>query len=664
MLSLQQPWALAALPLLAVPIILHLINRRRARPFAFPSIRFLTISPLPRKGERKIQDWLLLLLRMLLFAIFIALMAGPTWSFPSPSDEFDERPALLILDASASMDGWNRFEEAREASRSWLRQQDMRPVGLIVYARDVLTAIPPNRDHTQIDEILSTLQPTVQRGVPMAAFDRALSIHRETETEEWIWISDFHRSDWGDFVPPRLPQGLVLNWQRISGRRDDPNSANVLIERALVAPGENGQSRILADLRNDGPAAVEGTLQLLHEAGLETSDYFLAPAKSQRMEFTLAPGISDTAMLSLEDDLFAGDNQYALWTGRLPSIRVLLPSSERESLLDSSFFLSQALSVEDDTRRVHFDPLPTRATFLSAQLLDTMDALVLPANVLQESDLELGLIRDFVDGGGLLLLTLANEAARTAAKLELAGLLPAEYSGIRGRQGFSDTRISVEPPAPGSTIARIFTGESLRDLLLIDLRRYVQLRPHSIAEVLLAADTGDPLILHAPIGEGHVIAFAFPFQPDWTDLPLRNAFLPVISELIREYSARKDPVVSLPAGDPLPPSLSNAAPGLDTSVIGSFEINNVPVEINISRDESDPFSLSVEELDRIVLSTGPIRELDAVKAGDEREFDEALPEIDLWPYLLGAAFLAFLTECFFAALGLKPRRTEEPITES
>lgn len=74
--ALQLPWALAALAALAVPLLVHLARRGEAPRTVFPALRWLRAQPLPRRRPR-LEDWLLLALRLLLVALAALWLARP-----------------------------------------------------------------------------------------------------------------------------------------------------------------------------------------------------------------------------------------------------------------------------------------------------------------------------------------------------------------------------------------------------------------------------------------------------------------------------------------------------------------------------------------------------------------------------------------------------------
>ena len=101
MLTFINPGLLWGLAGLAIPIAIHLVNRQRAVPLSFSSIRFIKRTTLQQKNRRSLTDLLLLLLRLAFLAAVIAALSGPRWE-PEPkgllaSDESAENEELVSL---------------------------------------------------------------------------------------------------------------------------------------------------------------------------------------------------------------------------------------------------------------------------------------------------------------------------------------------------------------------------------------------------------------------------------------------------------------------------------------------------------------------------------------------------------------------------------------
>src|SRR5262245_55832719 len=93
---------LLALPLAAVPILLHLFDRRRRVVINWGAMQFLVQAARRRTSARKLQEWLLLLLRTLAILFLVLALSRPLvnslWTGPG-----ERREHILVIDNSLSM---------------------------------------------------------------------------------------------------------------------------------------------------------------------------------------------------------------------------------------------------------------------------------------------------------------------------------------------------------------------------------------------------------------------------------------------------------------------------------------------------------------------------------------------------------------------------------
>jgi hypothetical protein len=101
---LHSPWMLVGLAALAIPIIIHLLNRRRFDVVDWGAMQFLQISETTRR-RLLLEEVVLMLLRMGLLLVLVLGFAGPFFDshLPLRLGGRSNRDAVLIIDGSASM---------------------------------------------------------------------------------------------------------------------------------------------------------------------------------------------------------------------------------------------------------------------------------------------------------------------------------------------------------------------------------------------------------------------------------------------------------------------------------------------------------------------------------------------------------------------------------
>src|SRR5712691_4072192 len=102
---------------IAIPVLIHLIQRERKRVVAFPSLMFVRRIPYQSVRRRRIRHWLLLLLRAAAMALIVAAFARPFLRQGAAAAVVagGARDIVILLDRSASMgygDHWNRARDA------------------------------------------------------------------------------------------------------------------------------------------------------------------------------------------------------------------------------------------------------------------------------------------------------------------------------------------------------------------------------------------------------------------------------------------------------------------------------------------------------------------------------------------------------------------------
>src|ERR1700704_4364652 len=115
------PLFLVGLGAIAIPVLIHLIQREKKRVIEFPSLMFVRRIPYQSVRRRRIRHWFLLLMRIAALALIIAAFARPFFrqgAAAAAAALGGDREIVVLLDQSASMGYGDHSEKARAAARS------------------------------------------------------------------------------------------------------------------------------------------------------------------------------------------------------------------------------------------------------------------------------------------------------------------------------------------------------------------------------------------------------------------------------------------------------------------------------------------------------------------------------------------------------------------
>ncbi len=203
MIEWTSPVWLAALAALALPVLIHLWNRRPRRTVDFGSIQLLAGAPTSRSRSRRITRWPLLLVRCLLLALLALLLAGPLLE---RAGESESGPGWVLVSPELLRDwrqGGRRFEFERHQFEESIRslQAEGRPLRMF---------------HPGFDPVSLAEGPLPEEDWDPWSLLRALEVQPEAPAEVWLFTSDRIRG-----VPGRRPHTRRrVHWNTIGVRPD------------------------------------------------------------------------------------------------------------------------------------------------------------------------------------------------------------------------------------------------------------------------------------------------------------------------------------------------------------------------------------------------------------------------------------------------------------
>ena len=201
-MSFLQPWMLWVLPAIALPILIHLISRRRHRSVEWAAMMFLVKAERMNKGMARLRYVLIMLMRMLAIAAIVFVASRPLASGRFSMFGMSKPDAtLILLDRSASME--TRDPQTGESKRSTSLKKlgdllEKRSHGSQLVLLDSASDEPRLLDSPQDLLELPNLGGTATSADIPDMLERSLAYLKANEAGRAdLWIcSDLNENDW------------------------------------------------------------------------------------------------------------------------------------------------------------------------------------------------------------------------------------------------------------------------------------------------------------------------------------------------------------------------------------------------------------------------------------------------------------------------------------
>ena len=194
-MALIQPAALALLAAAAIPLVLHLLVRRRGREVPFPTLRFLSPSLARRLSLGRLRDVALLSVRVSAIVILALVLAGlyrlGGAAFLQATGRLNR---VVVVDLSGSMQAGGALGAARGAAGSALEVSPGDRVGIVAYHGEAWTVTALTTDLEEAREGLESLWEA--EGPAGSSHGSALLqalrlLHGVPGRREVVWVSDY-----------------------------------------------------------------------------------------------------------------------------------------------------------------------------------------------------------------------------------------------------------------------------------------------------------------------------------------------------------------------------------------------------------------------------------------------------------------------------------------
>ncbi|HQX51503.1 MAG TPA: VWA domain-containing protein [Planctomycetaceae bacterium] len=566
-----------------IPLIIHILNRSRFKTVEWGAMHLLE-SVIKVNHKRFRLDQLILLLVRCAIPVLLALCLAKPVLTGSRLLEGDSPVSLVILlDTSYSMDAVDpsgtRFDSAVDAACAIIGAASRGSEVAVIQTGGRPTPLfdQPVFDPDAVIRKLKQSQAGYGASDMQASLDEAIATlsGMSHARRELIVISDFQPGDW-DAIGSSAADSIRRQVDAMSIKPEltllpigQPVSGNVSVEslefprRAL---GVGQQLAVRANVRNHGTTPIDNVRVILRIDGVESSVSQIALTASGTTQ-TLFPCTFDKAgshVIEAEvtvDDPLADDNRYAAAVTIWDSINVLLVDGDpsTQPLQSETDYLSIALTPFTFGRMRLADLVQTQtilAKDVNEELLKTARVVVL-ANVSKLEPAQLTALTAFVQDGGALLVCAGNKIDLDWYRENMftsgTGLLPSIFGAPRGKIDETGKSAHIVAQHFEHPALEFFNEASNGDLSAAEIRQWHELTdidPNAGSTVVVRLDNGDPLLVERRFGEGVVMQLATACDADWSDLPLRPFFVPLMQQLVTTMASGILPPRNITTGEP------------------------------------------------------------------------------------------------------------------
>ena len=555
--------ALAAL----LPLVIHLISRRRVTTVDFSSLRFL--KELERKKIRRvrIRQILLLIIRSLAI-LFVALaLSRPTLSgaISGIGGGHARTSVAVVLDNSASMEREGEseklFSEAKAAlgSLSGLLDEGDQAF-LVTAARPPVSLLPEGTfSRSGLTETAGGLevgaQATDYSGAARDAME-LLSASRNLNRELYL-LGDMQATGWreSDRRTSAGADSVAVYVLPFSGPTANLAVSAVSVERRYG--GTPGLIAVSAEVRNFDRRDGEVQVRLIvdgrqyGQTGIVTQRGASAVA---RFAVQLDEQSWHSGSVSLESDALEYDDRRYFVVPPVGSTQVLVVAADDDEERDDAYYAALALDPTRMGERFAVSTVPSDA--LSRQDTERFQVVIL-ADVGRLDAPGAEWLRAHAEGGGGALLVLGD---RTDVRFWNAGLLP-ELAGaeittpVERRDGLRLAPSSVGHPL----LEGLAVGERLSDD--VSVRRAFEVNPGAAETVLELPGVGPGLLLRRTRSGAVVAVLTTGLDPAWNDLARSGLVVPLAHRLCQMLAGSSGAAGEAVVGDDLAVDLGEAPTG-------------------------------------------------------------------------------------------------------
>jgi hypothetical protein len=549
---------LAGLATLGIPILLHLLLKRKNERLRFSTVRFFQQQDTRSRSKKKLRNLLLLAMRLIVFTLIALAFARPYLPAGLGGRSEPRKQVVLVLDRSLSLQakdgGGVRWAAALKAAGNLLSRLDQDDRAAVILSGARASLLAPLAPAPVTLKKLENLEPSsgpsdLAEGLREAL--RIIALSEKGYSNSVAIVSDLQRASCQNLFSAPIPADLDVRILNV-GEYAAPNIA--VVDLNFAAAETNKPFVTLAHYGDENYPALDNELRIDGKTVFSKPIGF-APGATTNIELELpkvdAGWHSAEFRIRPRDSLAADDVRYGAFYVP-PALHVLIVEGKKgvRSYQEESFFVTAALDpnwgaatnggaryaiercapsalaarlrqgLASQPKDISTRPVNGKST--GSSTLDPEVVIIPSARQLDAG--AAAALQDYAQAGGGVLMFLGDGLSPSRFNTDLSALLPAQL--VRAEKADADYFWRVgqfDRNAPSLSVFQLPSSGNL-GLTLFGHRYTLQLAPNSYVEAQF--DDGVPLLCSRTLGRGHVLLANTSADTTWSDWPKHKTFVP------------------------------------------------------------------------------------------------------------------------------------------
>lgn len=650
------PLTLVALSLVALPLLVHLLVRRRAKRLDFPSLKFLRETPSFKLRPRRIRQPLLLALRVAAIILLVMGLARPLFTLRARAPE---AVRFILLDASLSMKTRGRAEAAREQARLIVNKlQAGARACVISFTSEATTLTELTADRNRLLQAIERYQPTGGAAIYNAGLEEIeAQLKREAQvTAEVDLISDFQQASFEEqsgFATRNAASKFIINTHPVGSQIE----RNAFLVDETAERTERGVEVSVSEIicEADGRSGARRTWTIEGSEGARSGIEWRTESNGQ---------FTGRMKNLLPDDFDADDERFLAFSPRGES-RVLLIDDGGE---ESPFLRAALEAAASDEARMKIALDRRRELPINSAELDSYSLVVRTLHGAAKDDEARALV-EYARGGGTVWLCMARDVD-TASWNAFASRDEGREWPFESITRLSGRALNFATADMDAPLLRALGEGALDSLRAVRINEGFAIVPRERAVTLMRWNSNEPAMVSAQIGSGQMALLATSPERASGNLGASTAFPVLASSILRQSRAMREPLtrvigeaVNLGIAPTADVKITDAAGHVQTvkarelmrhpisyfSEPGIFKLEFAGAEkfvaFNAPAIESERALATANYLEQF-FPVNKTRKVEAIKINGRDDAAERNGQV--WRYFLVAAFLLILAELLFA----------------